>query len=491
MSKNVLSKVLTWQRGNFFYPLFELLRNDCTLSIEIVTNTLIAQHSSTPDVLYLGYDSWSEKKSVAKISVIIRGANDYVSNRVDKVYYSISNRLTLDDFTVFTDAINKNLFGLKEYNGHIYFCSYVTDHKANYTVNVLSYGKPPYAESGLSCCAYRPINFTDDYDVIIKYWGTVDKQAEYTQLDRGCVHKILLPSNSVLKVTLNNTQWERFTLTAKGTGISKTVNEVISISQLSDTEKLKFRYFNSVPDGKIYIESEDVAGRNPYTFYLLYDSASYDETVIDIIGSPTANVITDVISKSGFSTNGKTEITGRANYGATPEWFERSIGTPFFMTWQGNMPNTPMWWNGGNYVLASGFTATPTIGNGANARPKGKNAGGVLNTWTDIGFEFFDKNLKKPIRAIAIDNNTGVVTWVEPDGAVADVKRSGTFAQKPGAADIYVGFRYFCTDRKVDLVSTSGTYMQIITPVAPDTGGMEIIHKGNDVWVDALGRVVS
>ena len=35
---------------------------------------------------------------------------------------------------------------------------------------------------------------------------------------------------------------------------------------------------------------------------------------------------------------------------------------------------------------------------------------------------------------------------------------------------------YFCTDKQ----STEG-----------GTNGIEIIHKGNNVWVDALGRVVS
>ena len=66
--------------------------------------------------------------------------------------------------------------------------------------------------------------------------------------------------------------------------------------------------------------------------------------------------------------------------------------------------------------------------------------------------------------------------WVEEDGATAGVTRSGTFANKPAAANIYVGFKYFCTDKQ----TTEGA-----------TNGIEIIHKGSDVWVDALGRVVS
>lgn len=62
------------------------------------------------------------------------------------------------------------------------------------------------------------------------------------------------------------------------------------------------------------------------------------------------------------------------------------------------------------------------------------------------------------------------------DGLPAGISRYGTFALKPSPSDIYVGFRYFCTDRQ----TTEGA-----------TNGIEIIHKGNDVWVDALGRVVS
>ena len=52
--------------------------------------------------------------------------------------------------------------------------------------------------------------------------------------------------------------------------------------------------------------------------------------------------------------------------------------------------------------------------------------------------------------------------------------RSGTFANVP--SNTPVGFKYFCTDRQ----TSEGA-----------TNGIEIIHKGNGVWVDALGRVIS
>lgn len=70
--------------------------------------------------------------------------------------------------------------------------------------------------------------------------------------------------------------------------------------------------------------------------------------------------------------------------------------------------------------------------------------------------------------------------FVEADGAETSwntlVPRSGVFANKPSSANIYVGFKYFCTDRQ----TTEGA-----------TNGIVIYHKGNNVWVDALGRVVS
>ena len=61
---------------------------------------------------------------------------------------------------------------------------------------------------------------------------------------------------------------------------------------------------------------------------------------------------------------------------------------------------------------------------------------------------------------------------------IEDALTSGTFANKPTVSNnnIEVGFKYFCTDKQT---------------AEGQSNGIEIIHKGNDVWVDALGRVVS
>ena len=54
---------------------------------------------------------------------------------------------------------------------------------------------------------------------------------------------------------------------------------------------------------------------------------------------------------------------------------------------------------------------------------------------------------------------------------------SGTFTKKPSSfSGIPVGHAYFCTDKK----TTEGA-----------SDGIMIYHKGNDVWIDALGRVIS
>lgn len=50
---------------------------------------------------------------------------------------------------------------------------------------------------------------------------------------------------------------------------------------------------------------------------------------------------------------------------------------------------------------------------------------------------------------------------------------SGLFEEKP--VDVEVGYPYFCTDKQ----TTEGS-----------TDGIMIYHKGDNVWVDALGRII-
>lgn len=66
--------------------------------------------------------------------------------------------------------------------------------------------------------------------------------------------------------------------------------------------------------------------------------------------------------------------------------------------------------------------------------------------------------------------------YIQYDRYPFGIYRSGTFAQRPSASDIRVGYAYYCTDRQ----TTEGA-----------SNGIIIYHRGSDVWVDALGRTVS
>lgn len=66
--------------------------------------------------------------------------------------------------------------------------------------------------------------------------------------------------------------------------------------------------------------------------------------------------------------------------------------------------------------------------------------------------------------------------WVNNEGISDAVSYSGKFSERPVKKDIGIGFRYFCTDRKT---------------IEGAADGIIIYHKGNDIWIDALGRVVS
>lgn len=93
----------------------------------------------------------------------------------------------------------------------------------------------------------------------------------------------------------------------------------------------------------------------------------------------------------------------------------------------------------------------------------------------NTGFCYFDTSLQMPLFNAA-DSNSDAPIWVTADGNLADIHKSGTFEEKPVAAKIDVGFQYFCTNRKME---------------GSEENGIPIYHKGNNVWVNALGKVVS
>ena len=120
--------------------------------------------------------------------------------------------------------------------------------------------------------------------------------------------------------------------------------------------------------------------------------------------------------------------------------------------------NRPIWWNGKVWIDSNGYYANNIKGN-STQRPTPQS--------TDMGFEYYDSTIKKKI----LWNGT---KWVDFSGNDADIVNTGTFEQKPDNPS--KGFAYFCTDKQ----TTEGA-----------ANGIMIYHKGNNVWVDALGRIVS
>lgn len=67
--------------------------------------------------------------------------------------------------------------------------------------------------------------------------------------------------------------------------------------------------------------------------------------------------------------------------------------------------------------------------------------------------------------------------WFNSDGTPADALTRGTFANRPTEEDgISVGFQYFCTDKRTSEGGSSG---------------IVIYYKGNNIWIDSLGRTIS
>ena len=75
---------------------------------------------------------------------------------------------------------------------------------------------------------------------------------------------------------------------------------------------------------------------------------------------------------------------------------------------------------------------------------------------------------------LAISNGTN---WVDFIGNPIFAPNSGTFEEKPSSdSGIKVGFSYFCTDRQT---------------AEGQSNGILIYYRGDDTWVDSLGRTIS
>lgn len=83
--------------------------------------------------------------------------------------------------------------------------------------------------------------------------------------------------------------------------------------------------------------------------------------------------------------------------------------------------NMGLVFNGNNFISKNGFTAALNRGTTSQRPVAMQNLGmtsitGQLKSDRDVGFEYFDTDLSKPIYAKVIDNSTGSITWVDATG---------------------------------------------------------------------------
>ena len=160
----------------------------------------------------------------------------------------------------------------------------------------------------------------------------------------------------------------------------------------------------------------------------------------------------------------------------------------------------------GRFFKPDGSVAgTKTYGSATTDRPN------ATEIATLYGFRFFDRTLNKPLFAKNIYTSSGRVDWIEGDGEVAGIRRSGTTAQRPTPTNI--GFTYLDTTLgklivwdgtswvNIDgtpLLSTSGTTAN--RPSASDAGagftyfdtnlGKMIVSNGT-TWVNMDGTALA
>ena len=208
---------------------------------------------------------------------------------------------------------------------------------------------------------------------------------------------------------------------------------------------------------KYLINSPKYTNDEPFTVFVkpVYPNIS-PKTIVTIIPGE------GYIKNGVFFANGELKSPGVLTYDSSSKRYR---------FWNGDSDKNYSAW-----LDISGVFTYDKIKGTTDERPKSiENGGNLLHKQNqDVGYRYYDTDLQKWIYLKSI-SNAGVETWAEYDGAKAGVKRSGTFAERPTIAEIYIGFTYFCTDKQ----TAEGA-----------SNGIIIYHKGNGTWVDALGRVV-
>ena len=221
------------------------------------------------------------------------------------------------------------------------------------------------------------------------------------------------------------------------------------------------RFYHKIENNilKVYTKSE-------YQYNILGLNTDYDNYTKEEILNPNLEDYTEITSSAGNSVGHLMSNSGiNPNLGMYQDALNKNYGKYYVDLHRNKIVFIP------NDVLISDLTNTlrDAIGNSINARTIGD-----INQTPAIdkvinGFVYYDTTNNR----ILFKENDKYIT---SNGLEKTVKWSGTFEEKPNTSQgIKNGFSYFCIDRQ----TTEGA-----------TNGIMIYHKGNNIWVDALGRVV-
>lgn len=240
-----------------------------------------------------------------------------------------------------------------------------------------------------------------------------------------------IPSNIILNVA--NPSWRLY------------INSIIFDNAEIDYNPLFYKKNKNDKSVDIYLRTNNNT-ISPINIQILYNNGY--KPINELVEN-----IEDLINISSGYVFGHTEILANIEYAKAVD------GDSFLIKANNTLYNAIKY--GDKFIDNNGFTFVTQRKGAYTERPT------TLSS-NDIGFQYYDTTVQKPIywdgskwKDSLGDNTSNNLT-------------TGTFSQKPNNPKI--GFSYFCTDKQ----TSEGA-----------TNGIMIYYKGDNIWVDALGRVVS
>jgi hypothetical protein len=252
---------------------------------------------------------------------------------------------------------------------------------------------------------------------------------------------------------------------------------------LSYPTKVYYKYYNigdeiELPTGKIKCNTPPSEDDRVGKWDVISINSKDIQTLKEFIDKP--NVYTFDFNKFDLYNKSITKLISKGGWYAFAKLKEGSAGFVTFSKKWGNGKPSPV-----IVSFSYGFHSDLKLIGGNSQLDNDISHFRINKIDTDVFLEFRYHGSLPNTFLINISNcvtNTELfeVTESISDGEIVkelctfEFRTSGEFSEKPNGAPI--GFAYFCTDKQTSEGSTNG---------------IMIYSKGNNVWVDALGRVIS